>query len=62
MALFKFDRDFHWWGKNPNCAACAMALWFFARGARTIEVPDDAARDAEAAGAGKRVVYEAMQQ
>lgn len=62
MVLFKFNRDFPWWGPNSRCVGCAMVLWFFTRGERPLEIPEDAARDAEAAGAGKRISYEAMQQ
>lgn len=61
MTLFKFDREFPWWGKNPNCKFCALALWMFKPG-RPVEIPDDAADAAELAGAGVRVPYEAMQQ
>jgi hypothetical protein len=65
MALFKFDQDFKWWGVAPNrkCKICkALSLWMFKAGSRVIEIPEEAARDAEAAGVGKRVNYETMQQ
>lgn len=65
MALFKFDRDFEWWGLDPNrkCKLCkALSLWAFKKRDAAIDVPDEAAIAAEAAGVGKRVNYEAMQQ
>lgn len=60
-ALFQFDRDFPWWGPNTKCLGCALVLYMFKRGA-PVEVPEQAAIDAERANAGKRVNYEAMQQ
>jgi hypothetical protein len=65
MALFKFDKDFKWWGVHPNrkCKICkALSLWMFKASSRVIEIPDQAADDAEKAGVGHRVNYETMQQ
>jgi hypothetical protein len=65
MALFKFDKDFKWWGVAPNrkCKICkALSLWMFKAKETAIEIPEEAAAAAEAAGVGKRVNYEAMQQ
>lgn len=61
MALFKFDKDFKWWGIAPNrkCKICkALSLWMFKASDRVLDIPDEAARDAEAAGAGRRVTPE----
>lgn len=60
-ALFQFDRDFPWWGPNTKCVGCALVLYMFGRG-RIQEIPEEAAKAAEQAGAGRRVNYEAMQQ
>lgn len=65
MALFRFSKDFDWWGHPRNCKLCKLALWAFKRTPddhEPIEIPEAAADAAEAAGAGKRVNYEAMQQ
>jgi len=65
MALFKFDKDFDWWGLDPNrrCKLCkALSLFAFKRRVSPIEIPDEAADAAEKAGAGKRIPYEAFQQ
>jgi hypothetical protein len=58
MALFRFDKDFKWWGLAPNrkCKICkALSLWMFKAGDRVLEIPDEAASAAETAGVGKRV-------
>lgn len=58
MALFKFDEDFTWWGLDPNrrCKLCkALSLFAFKRRETPIEIPEDAAKAAEAAGVGARV-------
>lgn len=65
MALFKFDKDFDWWGLDPNrrCKLCkALSLFAFKRRSKPIEIPDEAADAAEKAGVGKRVDYGAMTQ
>lgn len=63
MALFKFDKDFAWWGPDRKCVLCKrLALWMFKKRDAAIEIPDEAATAAEAAGVGRRVNYEAMQQ
>lgn len=58
VALFKFDKDFNWWGLDPNrkCKICkALSLFAFKRREIPVEIPDDAAKAAEAVGAGTRV-------
>jgi hypothetical protein len=58
MALFRFDKDFKWWGVAPNrkCRICkSLSLWMFKASGRVLEIPDEAASAAERAGVGKRV-------
>lgn len=62
MTWFKFNRDFPWWGPNTKCVGCALVLWMFKPSGKPIQIPEAAAIDAERAGAGTRVPYEAMQQ
>lgn len=52
MIWFRFTRDFDWWGKNPHCVFCQLALWAFKRRDEAIEIPEEAAAAAIAAGAG----------
>ena len=62
MTRFQFTRDFPWWGPNPKCKLCALALWMFTRANEPVDIPDDAADAAELAGAGQRVEYTGMAQ
>lgn len=60
MTWFRFTRDFGWWGPNTKCRGCALVLYWFKGGDAPIQIPEEAAKAAEAAGAG--VPYEAFQQ
>lgn len=53
---FRFFRDFDWKGPHPYCVLCKFAIWAFKKTDDPIEIPEAAAREAEAAGAGERVV------
>ncbi len=58
MALFRFDKDFDWWDLDPNrkCKLCkALSLFVFKRREAPVDIPEDAAKAAEAAGVGARV-------
>ena len=62
MTRFKFNQNFEWFGPNPKCKLCALALWAFTRSETPIEIPDEAASAAYAAGAGYPVGYETLAQ
>ena len=58
MAWFTFTRDFDWRGpprSARHCILCKWAVYAFKRRAEPIEIPDEAATEAEANGAGFRV-------
>lgn len=53
---FRFFRNFDWRAPHPYCVLCKFVIWAFKKSDEPIEIPEAAALEAEAAGAGERVV------
>jgi hypothetical protein len=52
---FRFFRNFDWHAPHPYCVLCKFVIWAFKKTDEPIEIPEAAALEAEAAGAGERV-------